>query len=148
MGLSSPSGVVVDNDDGRIYWTETVGHTIGTCDLEGGNRRTLVEFSGSPGPFGLVVHRSLLYIGNFREKNVQSVDKYTGGNLTTVYSYNGGVRQVAVIDSTARYYAPDDNPCEGNACSHLCVPTTGSHRCLCPENMHLEANQMTCLFPK
>ena len=36
-GLNSPSAIVVDNDAGKIYWTETGGETIGTSDLEGRN---------------------------------------------------------------------------------------------------------------
>ena len=143
-GVINVRSIVVDNDDGRIYWTSNTRNVIESSDLEGGDMRTLVEFLGSPAPAGLVMHRNLLYIGHWVARSIQSVDKYTGGNLTTICSLSGQTREIAIIDTGANQYASDDNPCEGSGCSYLCVTARDSYRCLCPENAYLGSNKMTC----
>ena len=118
VGLINPHSIVVDSETERIYWSGEYTNVIETSDLEGGDRRTLVGFSGDPRPIALAIHRNFLCIGNWLANSVQSVDKYTGENLTTLYSTNnnGHVRQLAVIDSNTNHYVSGDNPCEGNGC--------------------------------
>ena len=149
VGLDRPAGIVVDSDAGKIYWADEDRKVIHTSDLEGGDRRIVVELSASSGPFGIVIHRNLLYIGNWAARSIQSVDKNTGADLNTVYSISGNVREITIFDfATARCHASKDNPCEGYRCSHVCVPTITSYRCLCPKGMHLGGNNMTCLYSK
>ena len=88
-GLTHIHSIVVDSETERIYWSDEFSNRIETIDLEGGDRRTLVAFLGDPRPFGLGIHRNLFYIGNWLANSIQSVDKYTGGNRTTLYSANG-----------------------------------------------------------
>ena len=144
-GLVNPGAVVVDNGNRRIYWTDRGENNIGTSDLEGGDRRLLVASFRDRLPYGLVLNGNLLYIGNSRSNNVLSVNKNTGGDLRVVYSAPGAVTHMALVDSTASLSAADQNPCEGNSCSHLCVPIIHSYRCLCPENLVLGGNRRTCL---
>ena len=145
VGLTNPFSIVVDSETERIYWADENANVIETSDLEGGDRRILAGFLDNPRPVGLAIYRNLLCIGNWKANSVQSVDKYTGGNLTTLYSTDGRVRQLAITDPSANHFISGINPCEGNGCSHLCVPTGDSYRCLCPENMYLGRNQMSCL---
>ena len=101
VGLPYPYSIVVDSQTERIYWSYEYDNIIESSDLEGGHGQTLIAFSGDPRPLGLAIHMKLLYLGNWLANNIQSVDKYTGENLTTIYSGSGGVQQLAIANSNA-----------------------------------------------
>jgi len=47
-GLNGPTGLAVDADSGKIFWTETNGHQIKSANLDGSNIQMLVDGLSSP----------------------------------------------------------------------------------------------------
>ena len=85
----------ISNDD--LYWPDNGDHTIGTVGVDCGNKRTLVKLEGNPGPEGIQVDDQKIYFGNWSGENIQSVDRDSGANLTTIFkSTTGGVGDLAL----------------------------------------------------
>ena len=97
-GFVQLDGMALDHpSNGVLYWADWRANTIGTIDVNGANKRTIVELEGNPGPWGIQVDAHRIYFGNLFGKNIQSVDKYSGQELTTIFNSTGNVRQLALF---------------------------------------------------
>ena len=73
-------GLAIDFTVGNLYWTDMrIGH-IQSCDLDGSNRRTVIQRLF--GPVGIFVSGNTLYWIDNGMEMIYTCDKYTGGNRT------------------------------------------------------------------
>lgn len=52
-GLHWPNGLALDYEENRLYWTDGGNKKIESCDLDGQNRKTILE--AILHPYGIVV---------------------------------------------------------------------------------------------
>ena len=96
-GFSNLYGITLDqNSNGVLYWADIQDNTIGTIDVNGNNKQTLVVLEGTPGPCGIQVDANRIYIGNFRGKNIQMMDRDSGPALTNIFQSRGHIFQLAL----------------------------------------------------
>ena len=95
-------GLTLDQrSNGILFWADLGENTIGTIDFYGGNKRNLVELEGNPGPYGIQVDAYKIYFSNWRDGNIQSVDKDSGKDLTTIFKSIGYVYHLALFNALA-----------------------------------------------
>ncbi|UYV74687.1 LRP4 [Cordylochernes scorpioides] len=100
---------------------------------------------GLPHPFSLAVFEDVLYWTDWRNKSIQSANKWTGTeqNVTSIRAGLHLPMDVKVVHPLRQPPAPD--PCLNN-CSHLCLPSSPtSFTCHCPDGFPLLSDNQTCL---
>ena len=141
--LKWPNGITVDIAHDRIYWSDAMFNTLESSKMDGSDRRTVVETIAKH-PFSLAVFEDTLYWSDWQSREIQSCNKYTGKNLTTL------VKEAKVVPYGLFIYHPllepfSSNPCANNFCSHLCLlAPRGNYACYCPGNMTLGRDRLTC----
>ena len=83
--------------NGVLYWADWGANTIGTFDVNGGSKQTLVKLRY--GPYGIQVDAHKIYIANRDGKSIHSVDKGSAEELTTIFNSTGGIRYIALFSA-------------------------------------------------
>ncbi|XP_071823394.1 prolow-density lipoprotein receptor-related protein 1-like isoform X3 [Apostichopus japonicus] len=81
--IRTPNGIVVDEVASKLYWCDARLDKIERADLDGSNRKIIVD-SEPVHPFGLAVHEDFLFWTDWVTRAVIRVNKYTGGNFTVL----------------------------------------------------------------
>lgn len=136
-----PNGLTLDWPNERIYWVDAKLKSIESCKLDGTDRRLVVS-KVSKHPYGIAVFEDTLFWSDWDSKSVQSCNKFTGKNRTTV------IRDSVIYDVHVYHPAVQGfgrNPCLQNECSHLCLLNiNGSYTCDCPKYMELSVDKHKC----
>ena len=140
-GISFKNGFVVDHNESRLFWLHR-SDTIETSDFDWRNRRTIRPIRNKL--ISVAVMDDLLYWTD--NETIQSCNKRTETDLKTVKKYglpNFLVWEMALIHDGAQ---PKDrtNHCAGSLCSHLCLLTENYFKCICPPEMELSPDGLTC----
>ena len=135
-GLDHPVGITIDVDDSRLLWSEYGAHKICFSALNGTEIHVLASretdtHNGGPAvryPWGIALHNDYVYWGNFHDSTLQRCSKWGGSEVETLLRGQGHVQQL----TTTKWNFPRTRPndCEGQICSHICVLTRSSHRCV------------------
>ena len=142
-----PNGVAIDQAANRIYWSDAHHNILESADLNGGDRRVVLQ-DVVKHPFSVAVFEDTLYWSEWQAKEIQSCNKFTGKNLTTL------VKESSLHPMGIQIYHPilqpidvllTENPCSGDICSHLCLlKSHGGRTCACPVGMDLDDDGVTC----
>lgn len=136
-----PNGLTLDWPNNRIYWVDAKFKTIESCKLDGSDRRRVIK-QVSKHPYGIAVFQDTLFWSDWDSKSIQSCNKFTGKNRTTI------IRDSVIYD--IHIYHPNlqrfiENPCNKSGCSHLCLlNSNSSYTCDCPKYMELAIDKHTC----
>ena len=138
-----PNGVAVDASMNRVYWTDAQRDSIETVDIHGFDRRVVVKDVYHP--FGIVVFEDTVYWSDWHDYKLYSCNKFTGKDIKVLlevpFRING-------ISHHHVYPIEHSSPCSKAKCSHICIPSTSSHTCRCPQNMHLNFDAETCVHSR
>ena len=141
-------GIAIDPDSDRLYWTNYYDREILSSYRNGSGVETVVLLHGGA-PWGLAKLNETLCWGDVYGNALQC-SSVTGEDVVTVYKGTSTVRHLTVVPSPTLNDLRNKNvgnPCEGQGCSHICVRTAKSSRCLCPEGLHLAEGERTCVQP-
>ena len=95
-------GLALDQTSNSVlYWADLGENTIGTIEVNGGNKQILTKLEGGSRPWGIQVDAHKIYFGSYYGTNIQSVDKGSGKELTTLFNSTGTVRQLAFFNAPA-----------------------------------------------
>ena len=98
--FSELRGITLDGPlNDLLYWADWGDNLIGTIDVNGGYKRTLVELKGNVQPYGLQVDAHKIYFSTGSSRTIQSVDRYSGKELTTIFNSSAGLRHIALISA-------------------------------------------------
>ena len=139
------TGVVVDENTWNLYWAEQENDRIQRARLDGsGGVQTVVQLSAGSGPRDMILVNDTLYWNSLSNDLLRAVN-VRGEDLRVAHYASGGIFGLAVVASK-EYYERGHvrRRCEGHGCSHMCVPTAMSFRCLCPEGLKLHEDSKTC----
>lgn len=80
------SGLAIDSANDRLYWSDAFGivHAISSCDLDGTNRRLLID--GFSGAFAVAILQDRIFYSKTHLDAVVSIDKNTGDQEEPVAS--------------------------------------------------------------
>ena len=148
-GTNKVTGIVVDGISSQLYWLDSYNDRIQWVQLDGKWAiQTAFQLPQGTNPSDMVKINDTLYWSTFGpledENGAVQASSVMGENLRVVYSGNRSISKLAVVASRQAIPGHAGSRCEGHGCSHVCVPTTRSFRCLCPEGMHLLRDSKTC----
>lgn len=128
-----PTGLTVDlAGDRRVFWADTKLDTIEVMRFDGSGRRVVARGEALKHPVALDVFQSRLYWVARDSGELLRQDKFGRGVPTVVR--RALERPAAVkVYHPLRYNSTRGDACPPGACSHLCLPVPGGHRCACPE---------------
>lgn len=136
-----PNGLTLDWPNERLYWVDAKHKTIESCKTDGTDRRRVIK-EVSKHPYGIAVFEDTLFWSDWDSKSIQSCDKFTCKNRTTV------VRDNVIYDIHAYHlsmHGLNVNPCYQSGCSHLCLLNSDkTYTCDCPKYMELTVDKHTC----
>jgi hypothetical protein len=95
-GLTWPNGLSVDQFTNRIYWNDAKKKVIESADLQGQNRKTIVEKVEHP--YGLAIVGNYIYWSDWHEKALLKAKKNDGKNRKTVLGNLEGIMDLRLID--------------------------------------------------
>ena len=81
-GLGQVTSLVLDYENGWIYFADKLVHTIERVDFNGNNRKELLKDVAYPR--ALTLYSSSIYFGDWITKSVGRADKNTGENRTRI----------------------------------------------------------------
>ena len=145
-GTNEVTGIVVDDNSSQLYWLDSYNARIQWVRLDrNGAVETLLQLPQGTNPEHMVKIKDTLYWNTFEDENgsVQA-SSVTGDKWRVVYSGNHGISNLAVVGSRQTIPGHVGSRCDGQGCSHMCVPTARSFRCLCPEGIQLLQDSKTC----
>lgn len=136
-------GLALDWPNERLYWVDAKIETIESSKLDGSDRRLVVN-KVSKHPFGIAVFQDTLFWSDWDSKSIQSCDKFTGKNRSTI------IRDSVIYDVHVYHPAIQKsgrNPCLESDCSHLCLLNmNNSYTCDCPKYMELTLDKHQCRY--
>ncbi|KAG1701225.1 Low-density lipoprotein receptor-related protein 2 [Nymphon striatum] len=160
--LTQPSGLAIDYEDEKLYWTDALREKIERSELNGTKREVLV--TATIYPFAITIFGNYMYWTDLQLRGVYRAEKHTGANMKEmVKRLEESPRDIHVFTSARQKC--DINPCEINngGCVHSCHPApNGRVECLCndtfklanegkmcvPKNMTCDAGKFYCLNGK
>lgn len=142
--LSQPSGLAIDYDERKLYWTDAVREKIERANLDGSNRENLI--SATIYPFAISVFRNYIYWTDLQLRGVYRAEKHTGANMIEM------VKRLEDSPRDIRVYSKDRqkctvNPCHINngGCAQSCHPApNGKAECKCDDSSKLVNEGRTC----
>ncbi|XP_067141982.1 low-density lipoprotein receptor-related protein 4-like isoform X1 [Centruroides vittatus] len=137
-----PNGLTLDYAGKRIYWTDAKHHLIESANLDGKNRKMIIQ-QGLPHPFAITVFEDTLFWTDWKTKSIHSANKLTGKNMITLHPKLHFPMDITIYHPLRQ---PNiKNNCEpDNNCSHLCLSNNSSYRCACPIGLSLSHDLKTC----
>ncbi|RWS16465.1 low-density lipoprotein receptor-related protein 2-like protein [Dinothrombium tinctorium] len=129
--LTQPSGLTLDYEDRKLYWTDALREKIERADLDGSNREILV--SATIYPFAITVFGQYIYWTDLQLRGVYRAEKHTGAGMIEM------VKRLEESPRDIHVYAPErqkcnSNPCAINngGCAHSCHQApNGTVECRC-----------------
>lgn len=156
--LLQPSGLAIDYEENKLYWTDALREKIERSDLDGNSREALI--SATIYPFAITVHGRYIYWSDLQLRGVYRAEKHTGAGLVEmVKRLDESPRDLHVFSAVRQKC--DQNACarDNGGCAHSCHQApNGTVECRChngfklanearmcvPANVTCEANKFAC----
>ncbi|XP_055587745.1 putative vitellogenin receptor [Uranotaenia lowii] len=136
-----PNGLSLDWPNSRLYWVDAKLKKIESIRLDGTQRMTVLG-DVLKHPFSISVFNDRIYWSDWDTKSIQSCDKFTGKDRTTLV-HDRQIFDVHIYHSSVQ--PKGDHPCLGNFCSHMCLlASNNSYSCACPYGMALKPDKHSC----
>ncbi|XP_069795786.1 very low-density lipoprotein receptor-like [Narcine bancroftii] len=147
-----PNGIALDLVKRRLYWVDSKLHILSSIDLNGQDRRTILnseEFLGHPLAISLFEDR-VFWIDSESE-NIYGANKFTGANIVILASNLDEPHDIIVYHDLLQPSGKNwCNESFNGGCEYLCLPapqiSTNSTKftCICPDGMELIEDGKQC----
>lgn len=143
--LTQPSGLCIDYDDKKLYWTDALREKIERSNLNGTDREVLI--AATIYPFAITVFDKFIYWTDLQLRGVYRADKYTGSGMIEM------VKRLEESPRDIHIFSPKRQVCSSNACSlnnggcaHSCHQApNGTVECRCNTGYRLANEQRMCI---
>ncbi|CAH1397949.1 unnamed protein product [Nezara viridula] len=145
--LSQPSGLALDYEDKKLYWTDAVREKIERINLDNGPPKREVLISATIYPFAITVLDDYIYWTDLQLRGVYRAEKHTGANMVElVKRLDDSPRDIQVF--SPKRQTCNVNPCHINngGCAKSCHPGLhGKAECKCDDNTKLVNDGRMCV---
>lgn len=141
--LTWPNGLAIDYDTNRLYWSDGGTSSIEYSNLDGSNRKILLEGSSLPHPFGLDVFGDNVYWTDWETLKIERANKFTGQNRKVISTGITDLMDVRAFHRNRKYSTTSCHINNGG-CSDLCLLKPKGHSCACPIGIALMKDGRTC----
>ena len=107
--LTQPSGLAIDYEDNKIYWTDAVREKIERADLDGKNREVLI--TATIYPFAITVYGDWIFWTDLQLRGVYRAEKHTGANMVEI------VKRLDESPRDIQVYSRKRQQCTVNVCN-------------------------------
>ncbi|ESO88406.1 hypothetical protein LOTGIDRAFT_126149, partial [Lottia gigantea] len=148
--IERPTGLTVDIELERLFWTDSNKIVIMSADLSGNNRKVLVHGTDNLlHPYSIGVYKNEMYWSDWGRDAILVANKESGLGIETVESMLKGVTDLRVISHTSQQANGACNPGHPQ-CSQLCLPRphhtvqgTQNRTCKCGDDFQHTINTAT-----
>uniref|UniRef100_A0A6Q2Z9X6 EGF-like domain-containing protein n=1 Tax=Esox lucius TaxID=8010 RepID=A0A6Q2Z9X6_ESOLU len=142
--IYSPTALTIDYTNKRLYWADDNHILFANMD---GSQRHKVSYDNIQGVMGLTLFEDFVYWTDGKSKSLRRAHKTTGAEGIELLNSWQAIKSVKVYHSLRQPEVPK-HQCQvaNGGCSHLCLLSPGGeHKCACPTNFYLSADNKTCL---
>uniref|UniRef100_A0A8C1Q9I9 Low density lipoprotein receptor-related protein 1Bb n=1 Tax=Cyprinus carpio TaxID=7962 RepID=A0A8C1Q9I9_CYPCA len=155
-GLKNPADLALDAQTGYKCFlikftsrTMRIGHSLDATLMmvHGIILSTSVPHDHIQGVMGLTLFEDFIYWTDGKSKSLRRAHKTTGANAVELLNSWQAIKSVIVYHPLRQPEVPK-HQCQvaNGGCSHLCLLSPGGgHKCACPTNFYLAADNKTCL---
>lgn len=142
--LFSPTGLTVDYQGDKLYWSDSYMNTINYIGLDGTNRGELTHDPRAD-IMHIAIFGSHLYYTAVNRQFITKVNKETG-TISSWMSETPEFGRLETLDIYPGDPMPVNEKCAVNngLCSTFCLPTPFGRTCACEEGVLLEKDGRTC----
>ncbi|XP_013395341.1 low-density lipoprotein receptor-related protein 4-like [Lingula anatina] len=138
-----PNGLAIDYAADRIYWADAKHHVIECADLDGANRRIVLD-QGLPHPFAVTLFEDELYWTDWHTKSIKKANKFNGNSVVTVRNRLHFPMDIHTFHPLRQPTAVNRCGMNNGGCSHLCLPNLDTYSCGCLTGYRLLPDNRSC----
>ncbi|XP_072044705.1 low-density lipoprotein receptor-related protein 6-like [Amphiura filiformis] len=86
-GLLRPNGLTIDYEESRLYFGDAHTDKLESCNLDGTNRRVILDRPSTFHPYALSLFHDRLYWSDILQHHIMNADKNTGSSRVRIEGY-------------------------------------------------------------